>query len=65
MIDLAEVLKQKEKELEKLKAEVEVLREAQRICTGQNVTEVPKMRPASEAAAESAHNPQVAGRRFP
>ncbi len=62
MIDLAEVLRQKEKELEKLKAEVEVLREAQRICTGQNVAEVPKMRPGSEPAAEAA---QAAGRRFP
>ncbi len=67
MTDLSEVLKQKEKELETLKAEIEVLRQAQRICAARNlaVAEVPKIRPASNTPAESAPNPQTTGRRFP
>ncbi|MFB3815668.1 MAG: hypothetical protein ACE14L_16320 [Terriglobales bacterium] len=75
MVELAEVLKQKEemlkqreKEIEQLRAEVEVLRQAQRICMGSPAMVPEAARPPltpPEPIAGGVPKPQIAGRRFP
>ncbi len=65
MIDFADVLKEKEKELEKLQAEVEVLREAQRICLALDGGEVANVHVMPEPAVKPVTAPIKLGRRFP
>ncbi len=67
MIDFAEVLKEKERELERLQAEVEVLREAQRICLARHPAgaDLPNVRLMPEPAAKPPATPMKMGRRFP
>ncbi len=67
MIDFGEVLKAKERELEQLKAEIEVLREAQRILSARSPdpSEVRRVAVPAGTATEGAPPPLKSGRRWP